>query len=117
VAALAHALVIAVRRRRRDLAIARSVGFTPADARAAVRWHAVTMAGLGMLIGVPVGLIVGRLVWRATAHSVGAVVAHTLPIWVPPLVVAAAIVVSIVVVEPMARRVGRTRPAQGLRAE
>ena len=42
--AVAHALVLAVRRRRRDLGVLRALGMRPGEASATVRWQALTIA-------------------------------------------------------------------------
>jgi ABC-type lipoprotein release transport system permease subunit len=71
--ALGHALVLTVRHRRRDLAVLRVVGFTPSQTGRTVAWQASAVGAAGALIGVPLGLMLGRLVWAAVAHSYGIV--------------------------------------------
>ena len=69
--AVAHAVVLAIRRRRRDLAVLRTLGFERRDVRAAIAYQATTLAVLGLLVGVPAGIAVGRVVWRAVADGLG----------------------------------------------
>src|SRR5439155_10361968 len=64
VAAIAHALATAVRRRRHDLAILRAMGFRPRQNAAVIAWQATTVAVVGLLIGLPLGIVAGRLSWR-----------------------------------------------------
>src|SRR5207237_10112635 len=68
-ATVAHALVTTVRRRRHDLAVLRAVGFTRRQARIAISWQATLLAAFGLVLGVPLGLIVGRLLWRWVAED------------------------------------------------
>ena len=50
-ATLAHTLASSTRRRRRDLAILKSLGFARWQLRQAVAWQATTIAGIALLIG------------------------------------------------------------------
>ena len=73
-AAAAHALVLTVHRRRRDLAILRAFGLRPGQARGIIRWQAATLALVAMLVGVPLGLVLGRVVWTSIAAPSNVVV-------------------------------------------
>src|SRR5262249_6387387 len=57
--AVGFALVTAVRRRRRDLAVLKTLGFARRQVRATVGWHATTVAVLALVVGIPLGLVVG----------------------------------------------------------
>src|SRR5205807_3493481 len=52
-ATLAHLLVTSIRRRGRELAIVKTLGFVPRQVRTAVAWQATTLAIAAMAIGVP----------------------------------------------------------------
>lgn len=65
--ALANALVVAVRRRRADLALLRAIGFTSDQAGRSIVVMALVIAGLGLTIGVPLGMAAGSSLWRVTA--------------------------------------------------
>ena len=69
VLALANALVVAVRRRRRDLAVLRSMGFTRRQTAISVVVMALAIVAIGVLVGLPVGLAVGATLWRVTASG------------------------------------------------
>ena len=71
VAALVHALVLGARRHRTDLATLRAIGFTRRDARHSLLWMATAFAGLGLAIGIPVGWIAGRMLWRSIMLGLG----------------------------------------------
>src|SRR6185437_16150725 len=65
---LAHTLASSTRRRRRDLAILKSLGFIPRQLRQAVAWQATTIAGIALLIGLPAGVAAGRWSWRTSSQ-------------------------------------------------
>lgn len=117
VATVAHALATTVRRRRSDLAVLRSIGFTRTDARLAVAVQATLLAVVGVVIGVPAGIVVGRLLWKQFANSY--------PVfYVPPLALVAvllaapvAVAVSNLLALGPARNATRVRPAEVLRSE
>ena len=117
VAALGHALVTTVRRRRHDLAVLRALGFRPAQARAAIAWQATTVGIVALVLGVPLGVAAGRTAWRLTAEAtpllyVGPVAAAAIALTVP-----GAILVANALAAWPARRAGRIRPAVVLRTE
>jgi ABC-type lipoprotein release transport system permease subunit len=70
-AALAHTLTSGVRRRRRDLAILKTLGFTRAQVAVTVSWQATIIVAGAALIGVPLGLGLGRLLWNLFAADLG----------------------------------------------
>jgi hypothetical protein len=115
-ATLVHVLLTSVRRRRRDLAILQTLGFRRRQVAATIAWQALTLASIALLIGVPLGVLGGRLGWAAFAYRLGVVsepVTSPLAIVVVPITLAAALIVSL---GPglVARRV---RPATILKAE
>lgn len=67
IAAVGHALATAVRRRRRDLAVLRAVGMTRPQSRGVVVAQATTLALTGLAVGIPLGVAMGRTVWRYVA--------------------------------------------------
>jgi hypothetical protein len=117
IAGILHALVTVARRRRRDIVIARALGLSSRGARAAIRWSAATMGTIGLVVGIPLGIVVGRLVWAATARGLGAVVEQALPWWAPVLAIAGALAITLALAELPARRTARARPAETLRTE
>jgi ABC-type lipoprotein release transport system permease subunit len=117
IAATAHALATAVRRRRRDFAVLRTLGFRPGQNAAVIASQASTVALLGLVIGLPFGLAAGRVSWQWVADS-------TPLLYVPPVATVAAIAivpVAIVLANALAawpaRQAARLRPADALRAE
>jgi len=66
---VAHTLITSVRRRRRDLAILKAVGFTARQVRATVAWQATAIAASSLIIGLPLGIAAGRLAWIIFANQ------------------------------------------------
>jgi ABC-type lipoprotein release transport system permease subunit len=60
VVALGLTLVASVRRRRRDLALLKTFGFTQRQLAAVVAWQSTVAVALGTIVGVPLGVILGR---------------------------------------------------------
>jgi hypothetical protein len=117
VSALALTLVASVRRRRRDLALLKSLGFTQRQLGAAVAWQASVNALVGMAIGVPVGVVVGRWLWVLFARQIYAVPHPTVPVVTVVLVGIGALVLANLVAAVPARLAARTPTALMLRAE
>lgn len=115
-AALALSLVASVRRRRRDLAILKALGFTRAQTTATVAAQALVTAILADAVGIPVGIAAGRQLWTAFARSIDAVPAPTVPASVA-LVGIVTVVVALVMAVPPARVAARTPAAAVLRVE
>lgn len=114
--ATVHSIVEMVVRRRRDLAVLRALGATPADNRRAVIAHAAVMVGSAASVGLVAGLVVGRSLWRSVAGSVGVVAVPVSPAIVLAVPLGAVALAVLASVHP-ARRAGRVRPADVLRAE
>ena len=77
--AVGHALVTGVRRRRHDLALLKTLGFNRSQVRATVAWQATTLATVGLVVGIPAGLIVGRIVWGLVADGLGVATTVAIP--------------------------------------
>jgi ABC-type lipoprotein release transport system permease subunit len=69
---LLHTLWVASRRHRREFAVLRVVGMRRAQVGGAVVVAAMLIAAVAVVVGVPVGIVVGRLVWRGSTDSLGA---------------------------------------------
>jgi len=71
VGTLAHVLLTGVRRRRRDLAVLKTLGLLRSQLLRVVFWQASALAAAALLVGLPVGLLAGRWAWALFAGSVG----------------------------------------------
>ena len=115
-AAVANALVIAVRRRRRDLAVLRTLGFTTGQVVRTVLWQASTVGVVAVLIGVPLGVIVGRWTWTLLTQHLGIVPEPVASVAAMAIVVVAVLGLSNVVGLVPGFRAAR-HPGEALRAE
>jgi ABC-type lipoprotein release transport system permease subunit len=93
-ATLAHLLIVSVSRRRRDVGLLKVVGFVNRQVATAVGWQATTLALAGIVVGVPLGVAVGRAVWDAFATNIGAVPDSVVPVGLLCLLVAGVVVVA-----------------------
>jgi len=116
VAAVGHALVTAVRRRRHDLAVLRALGMTRRQCAEVIVTQASVLAAVGVAFGVPIGLALGRTVWREVADALP--LQYRAP-WTAAvlLVIPAALAVANLVAAWPGRRAARLRVAEVLRAE
>ena len=117
VAGLGISLVASVRRRRRDLALLKTLGFTRGQLSAAVAWQATATAVAGLLIGVPLGIAAGRWLWLAFARELSAVPQPVIPAASLAAAVAVALVLANLVAALPGRAAARTPAAAILRAE
>jgi hypothetical protein len=117
VVALGLTLIASVHRRRRDLALLRTLGFTARQLLSAVAWQASVAGAIGAIFGIPLGILAGRWLWTLFADSIYAVPRPTVPV-VPLLIVAlSAMVLANVVAALPGRSAARTSAAQVLRGE
>jgi hypothetical protein len=117
VAALGLTLTASVRRRRRDLAVFKTLGFVRGQLMAAVAWQSTVAVGIGTVIGVPLGIISGRILWNLFARAIYVVPAPTVPAPVIGLIVVGSLVLANVVAAVPGRLAARTPTALLLRAE
>ena len=116
-ATITHLLITSVRRRRRDLAVLRTIGFTRAQVRSTVAWQAAALVTMALVIGVPVGIACGRLAWIIFARQIGIVAVIEVPLPYLALLVAAAIALAVAIAAPPGESAARTSPALVLRSE
>jgi hypothetical protein len=68
---IGHGLVVSVRHRRRDLAVLRSMGFLGRDVSALVAWQVTAVVVIGLVVGVPIGIVTGRWAWTLVTNQLG----------------------------------------------
>jgi hypothetical protein len=100
----AHALITSVRRRRRDLAILKTLGFLRGQVSQVVAWQATTFAVVAGLIGVPLGIAGGRWAWRLVAEQLGVAAGPV----VPPIPVLAIVTGALLIANLLAAGPGWT---------
>jgi ABC-type lipoprotein release transport system permease subunit len=114
---IAHLLMTSVRRRRRDFAILRALGFTSWQVRGTLCWQALTLAGIALVIGVPTGIACGRLCWQVFAHQLGITPVVAVPLAVLALVAAGWLAAAVVIAVLPGEAATRNRAARVLRSE
>jgi len=87
-------LVVSISRRRREIGLLKSLGLVNNQVGAAVCWQASTVAMVGIVVGVPLGVALGQVVWKAFAINLGAVPVSTVPAWLIVVLAAGVLVVS-----------------------
>jgi ABC-type antimicrobial peptide transport system permease subunit len=116
-ATLVHTLVSSIRRRRRELAILKTLGFMRGQVSRAVAWQATTIILIALLIGIPLGIAAGRWAWTIFSDELGVVPETVVPLAPTLLLVPGALIAANLIAALPARIAGRTRPALVLRAE
>ncbi len=115
VAAVGHAVVAGVRRRGAELALLKVLGFTRAQVRATVAWQATILGVAGLVVGIPLGVLLGRWSWDLVADGLGVRPVVASPVlWFVAAVAVALAVVNLIALVP-GRYAARTRPAVALR--
>jgi ABC-type lipoprotein release transport system permease subunit len=115
--ALGLTLAATVRRRRRDLALLKALGFTRRQLRACVAWQATVAAAVGAAVGVPGGIALGRQLWILFARNIYAVPQPTVPALAVILVCFGAFLLANLAAALPGRLAANTPPSLVLRAE
>jgi hypothetical protein len=116
-AALGLTLIASVRRRRRDFALLKTLGFTRRQLAAAVAWQSTVIIAIGLVIGVPLGIAAGRWLWLLFAGELSAVPDPVVPAASIALAAFAALILANLVAALPGRSAARTRAALVLRSE
>ena len=94
-----------------------TVGFRPRDLRSVIRWQALAVVTLAVLVGVPLGLLLGRAAWTAVADATGVIDHVTVPVATLALVVVGTLLVGLAAGWIAGWAVTRIRPAVALHDE
>jgi ABC-type antimicrobial peptide transport system permease subunit len=117
VATVGNSLITSVRRRRRDFAILKTIGFTPHQVARVVAWQATMFSLVALVVGIPLGIAGGQWAWNLVASSVGS----TSPASVPTVALALTIPGALVVCNVMAAVPGwvasRVGPSRVMRSQ
>ena len=117
VLSLAVTVLADVRRRRRELALLKALGMTRRQVRAIVAWQTSITLGIAVLIGIPLGIVAGRLAWRAFAGSLGVAPVTVVPALIAVVGAAALLIAGNVLTSAPGAIAARTSPSIALRAE
>ena len=117
VSALALTLVASVRRRRRELALLKTLGFTGRQLAWTVAWQSTVAVGLGTVLGLPLGVVLGRSLWDFFAEDIHAVPRPTVPGWYLALIGVGSLILANAVATVPGRMAARTPTGLLLRSE
>ncbi len=91
-ATLVHVLFVSTVRRSREIGILSSIGFKRRQSALTVVWQTTAITAIAAVVGVPLGIALGRIIWRFFASNLGVV-----PIPVAPLGAIVAVFVGTIV--------------------
>ena len=117
VLSLTLTLAGSVRRRRRDLALLKVLGFTRRQLAATVAWQATVTTLVGVVVGLPLGIATGRWLWVLFARQLHVIARPAVPAVQLGLIVLGGFVVANLFAAGPGRIAGRTRAALALRRE
>ena len=115
--AVGYSLVTSVHRRRRDLAMLGALGFVRRQVLGVVAWQASTTALIGVVIGIPAGLVIGRVSWAIVADDLGVATDPAVPVVALLLAAPLALAVANLIALVPGRIAARRQPAVVLRSE
>jgi FtsX-like permease family len=117
VGTLAHVLLTGVRRRHRDLAVLKTLGMTRGQLLRVVSWPASALVATALIIGVPLGVLVGRWAWELFAGSAGVAPQADIPVLLVLLAIPAVLLLANLIAAGPGWAAARIRPALVLRSE
>jgi hypothetical protein len=117
IVALGLTLSASVRRRRRDLALLKTMGFSRRQLFASISWQATAAAAVGVVIGIPLGVVIGRQLWFVFARSIAVVPDAVAPLTTLLAIAVGAIVFANLVAVLPGRAAAKTSTAIVLRSE
>ena len=117
VAVLAQLSVVSGRRRRHDFAVLKALGLLRRQVSQVTAWQVSTLAGLALLIGLPLGVAAGRWSWQLFAAGLGVPAHASLPVPLLLVMVPAVLIIANAVALWPGRSAARVSPARALRTE
>ena len=116
-ATLLHLLVVSVVRRRQEMGLLKALGFVNLQVGATMLWQATTVALVGVVVGVPLGIVAGRVIWNDFAANLGAVPVVAVPgLTIAALALGVLVVANALAVIPALTSARRRSVGQLLRA-
>jgi predicted lysophospholipase L1 biosynthesis ABC-type transport system permease subunit len=117
VGVFAQLMIVWVQRRRRDIAVLKTMGFVRRQVLALVTWQASTFAGVSLLIGIPLGIFAGRGAWALFAGELGIETSSVVPGARVALCIPVVFVIAVLVALGPAWFAARVQPARALQSE
>lgn len=94
-----------------------AIGFTRGQIRRVVAWQAATLTAVALVIGIPAGLLCGRVAWLIFAYRLGILPVLTVPLSQFAVVAGGALVLAVAIAALPGESAARARPTQVLRSE
>jgi hypothetical protein len=116
-AALQNVLVTTLRRRRRELATLRTLGLTPRQTSRCIIWQSLSLTGVALAVGLPVGTYAGARIWAASTRASGVATDPNVTGLAIVAVALVAVVIAAVAAVPIGWQAARMRPAVVLHSE
>lgn len=117
VGTLGHVLFTSVHRRRRDLAVLKTLGLCRSQLLRVVAWEASSLAAVALLAGLPLGALAGRGSWALFAGSIGVAGQASVPLPLILLAIPATLLLANLIAAAPGWAAARIRPAHILRSE
>ncbi|MEO7397547.1 MAG: ABC transporter permease [Ilumatobacteraceae bacterium] len=115
IVACAYLLEASGRARRRDLAVLRALGSDSGQLRAIIHWQAMLVTAFTLVVGLPLGIILGRSIVDRVTDALGIVPGADVPVMLVMAVVLAAIAAANLLAVLPARRASRANVAELMR--
>jgi putative ABC transport system permease protein len=116
VGTLAHVLLTGVRHRR-DLAVLKTLGLTRVQLPRVVSWQASALAAAALVVGLPLGILVGRWSWNLFAGSAGVAPGADVPVLLVLVAIPAVLGLANLIAAGPGWAAARLRPTMVLRSE
>ena len=117
VGSVALTVAVSARRRRGDLALLKAIGFTRRQISAAVAWQATITMAIALVVGLLLGVVAGRALWRVFADQLHVVPDAAVPVLSLLFVALGLLVAANAFALPVGRAASRTPAAVTLRTE
>ncbi len=114
---LGQVAVVSGRRRRREFAILKALGLLRRQIREISAWQVTILAGLALLVGLPLGLAAGRWSWQLFGAGLGVAADARVPVTLVLVMVPAVLIIANAVALWPGRSAARVSPARALRTE
>jgi putative ABC transport system permease protein len=112
-----NTITIFVHRRRRDLAILKTLGFERQQIAATVAWQATSFILATLAVGLPLGIAAGRWAWHLAATQLQSAAPPVIPALAIALIIPAALVAGNALAVIPGRAAAHAAPAISLRQE
>jgi hypothetical protein len=87
-------LLSSASRRRSEMAILKAMGYRRAQLQGVVAWQSTAMTLVGLVIGLPLGIALGRWLWIVVADHLALLGQPVVPVWQIALIALGALVVA-----------------------